>query len=162
MIRHSLAILSLTSLPVSAQDVVFSPDHTLNCMAALPATARVSECFGTSANRCMADTPGGYSTVGEGACLSEEAAFWDGQLNATYQFLREQDGRQDTETGDFGPSQVEALREMQRAWITFRDATCAYEASQWGGGTGQGPAYAACLLRETASQTIYLQEQSGM
>ena len=50
-----------------------------------------------------------------------------------------------------------ALRAMQRAWIGFRDATCDYERSLWGGGTGGGPATAACLMRMTGEQTLYLE-----
>jgi len=60
------------------------------------------------------------------------------------------------------PAQAEALRDMQRAWIAFRDATCTYEASQWSGGTGQGPAYEGCVMRMTAEQTLYLERQRGM
>ncbi|MFT5363966.1 MAG: hypothetical protein ACI9VX_001592 [Dinoroseobacter sp.] len=50
---------------------------------------------------------------------------------------------------------------MQRAWIEYRDATCSYEAAQWGGGTGAGPAFAGCLTRLTAEQALYL-EFEGM
>ncbi len=46
---------------------------------------------------------------------------------------------------------------MQRAWIGFRDAKCGYEAAQWGGGTGAGPASVTCHLHETARQMLYLQ-----
>ncbi|MEO0774677.1 MAG: lysozyme inhibitor LprI family protein, partial [Pseudomonadota bacterium] len=53
-------------------------------------------------------------------------------------------------------SQEEALRAMQRAWIAYRDATCDYEYSQWGGGTGGGPALIGCIMRETGEQTLYL------
>ena len=54
------------------------------------------------------------------------------------------------------PKQAEALRDMQRAWITFRDAACDYERSQWGGGTGGGPATLACLMRMTGEQALLL------
>ena len=46
---------------------------------------------------------------------------------------------------------------MQRAWIRFRDAKCAYARSHWGGGTGAGPAGVECLMRETAEQTWYIE-----
>lgn len=146
----------------AAQDLVFDPSHTLTCIAATPDHHAAEACFGTSAERCMSDTPGGYSTVAMGGCMSAEAEFWDDRLNAAYRELRAQDQRQDAEAPDHAPAQAEALRDMQRAWIGFRDATCAYEASQWGGGTGQGPAYAGCVMRMTAAQTLYLQRQRGM
>ena len=36
------------------------------------------------------------------------------------------------------------------------DATCDYDYSQWGGGTGGGPAIAGCMMRMTGEQAIYL------
>jgi len=156
------ALCLALAAPAAAQELVFDPSHTLTCIAAAPDQYAAEACFGTSAERCMSDTTGGYSTVATGGCLSAEAEFWDGRLNAAYQELRAQDQRQDAEALDHAPAQAEALRDVQRAWVDFRDATCAYEASQWGGGTGQGPAYAGCILRMTAAQTLYLQRQRGM
>jgi uncharacterized protein YecT (DUF1311 family) len=63
----------------------------------------------------------------------------------------------DAENGDFAPPSEPALREMQRAWIPFRDARCGFEMSLWGGGTGGGPAYAECLMIVTAEQALYLE-----
>lgn len=51
----------------------------------------------------------------------------------------------------------EALRNMQRAWINYRDAGCLYEQAQWFGGTGGGPATMACHMHETARQTLVLE-----
>ena len=45
---------------------------------------------------------------------------------------------------------------MQRKWIDFRDAACAFEASKWGGGTGGGPAATQCHLTLTAQQYLRL------
>ncbi|PIV73116.1 MAG: hypothetical protein COW55_14255 [Rhodobacteraceae bacterium CG17_big_fil_post_rev_8_21_14_2_50_65_11] len=154
--------LASPAVPAVAQELVFDPSHTLGCIAAAPDQYAAEACFGTSADRCMSDTPGGYSTVAMGGCLSLEAEFWDDRLNAVYRTLRAQDQRQDAEAPDYAPAQAEALRDMQRAWIAFRDATCTYEASQWSGGTGQGPAYEGCVMRMTAEQTLYLERQRGM
>ena len=52
--------------------------------------------------------------------------------------------------------QADSLRDMQRAWIGFRDARCTYEASLWQGGTGASPAVLNCRLQETAEQALYL------
>jgi len=51
----------------------------------------------------------------------------------------------------------ESLRTMQRAWISFRDASCLYEQAQWMGGTGGGPATQACHMHETARQALKLE-----
>ena len=48
--------------------------------------------------------------------------------------------------------------EIFKRWIGYRDATCDYERSQWGGGTGGGPATLGCLMRLTGEQTLYLEQ----
>jgi uncharacterized protein YecT (DUF1311 family) len=55
------------------------------------------------------------------------------------------------------PSVAEALRGMQRAWIVYRDEACDYERAQWAGGTGGGPATAACLMQQTGEQALALE-----
>lgn len=54
-------------------------------------------------------------------------------------------------------SLADALRKMQRAWVSFRDAACLYEQAQWLGGTGGGPATMACQMHETARQALKLE-----
>jgi len=89
-------------------------------------------------------------------CASREADWWDAMLNAEYQARRAEARRFDADTGARPLPSAEALRDMQRAWITFRDATCSFEASQWGGGTGANPAFLNCIMRMTAEQALYL------
>ena len=48
---------------------------------------------------------------------------------------------------------------MQRAWIAWRDAACLYEVSQWGGGTGGGPAGADCMMRLAGEQALALEDR---
>ena len=60
---------------------------------------------------------------------------------------------------DDRPDLQQNLREMQRSWITYRDARCGFEFAQWDGGTGQGPALLACLMVATAEQTLVLEDQ---
>ena len=84
------------------------------------------------------------------------------RLNEVYAEVRAVDRASDAEMKELGatvPIKETALRDMQRAWIAFRDATCAYEYSHWGGGTGGGPAYSACFLEMTARQTLVLQSR---
>ena len=68
------------------------------------------------AEPCQENTDGGQSTYGMAACFRREAFIWDDLLNANYKSLR----------GDLDPQQAARLREMQRAWIASRDATCAF------------------------------------
>ncbi len=152
--------LLLLAAPAAAQELVFSPRASEACLAGAPDPAARLACAGRSAARCMADTPGGESTVGMGGCLSRELDLWDARLNAVYGQLMDEARRADADNAEYGghaPSQAEALRDMQRAWIPFRDAKCAHARSLWGGGTGAGPAGVDCLMRTTAEQVIYLE-----
>ncbi|WP_179759055.1 lysozyme inhibitor LprI family protein [Hoeflea halophila] len=47
------------------------------------------------------------------------------------------------------PTTLQALRNAQRAWITFRDAQCEYEAYEVFGGTSQSMVGSLCLARLT-------------
>ena len=70
----------------------------------------------------------------DGACLGSEAgACGTGRLNAAYTALRPQPKTAGSAM-PCGPA--------QRAWIAFRDLSCAYERTTWGGVTGAGPAVA--------------------
>ncbi len=108
----------------------------------------------------MTNNPGGETTVGMSSCLDQEVKQWDGWLNAAYGTLLSKAQASDAESAKWGtsaPKITPVLREMQRKWIAFRDTTCDFEMSQWGGGSGTGPAGLNCLLRLTADQAIYLE-----
>lgn len=160
---RSLAALlvALLAAPAAAQNLTYSNDATLSCLAgAGPGPGRMA-CVGASADTCMSATPSGDTTVGMGGCLDLERRFWDGELNRAYGDLMARARAQDAEMQEIGatvPKLVPALRDMQRGWIAFRDLTCDFERAQWGGGTGGGPATLSCLMRLTAQQAMYLQD----
>lgn len=161
--RGPLAVLAMAALPVAAQTLPFSTVETETCLAELASAEARVLCVGRSAAACI-DTPDGRTTVGMGYCLDQERAYWDARLNAAYTALVEIERAQDaemTELGSSAPRMEPALRDMQRAWIAFRDAACAYEASQWGGGTGAGPAYIGCLMTQTGHQALELEARLG-
>lgn len=149
----------LFASPVWAQDPVFSAKATEECLAR---GTHLETCIGASANACMDSVPGGSSTVGMSWCLSEELAYWDTRLNVAYQSQMAIKKKDDKENGAYGPSQADALRDMQRAWIPYRDARCEYVRSQWGGGTGGTPAALECHLTETAVQAVFLETGSNL
>jgi len=157
-----LAILGFAlASSTAAQDLSYSNRATEECLSGSASGAEMSDCIGASATACMEDTPGGFSTVGMGGCIDRELSYWDARLNDVYGEVRAEARELDRDKFKGAPSQADALRDMQRAWIAFRDATCAYEASQWGGGTGAGPAFLGCLMRLSGEQTLYL-ESSGL
>lgn len=158
----ALIFLPFMAMPAMAQEMVFSAAATESCLAALDETGDPKSCIGSSANACMEATPGGWSTVGMGGCLEQERLYWDARLNAAYKAVRAGAKSVDAEMREIGanaPSQAEALLAMQRAWIAYRDATCDYERSLWGGGTGGGPATVSCHMYLTGEQALYLEAQ---
>lgn len=159
MIRLA-AVLTLLAAPVLAQDLQYTDRGTQSCLEQAESYGAKMDCAGASAGQCMEDTPGGHSTVGMGGCLDRELAYWDGLLNSHYKVAMAQaknlDAERPASMKDL-PGAAAALREMQRAWIPFRDKACAYEASLWSGGTGQGPAALSCLMQQTAKQTLMLE-----
>lgn len=146
------------AMPVHAQSVEYDNGATETC---LDSGTDARNCVGESANACMG-TPGGSSTPGMGYCFSQELGFWDDRLNAAYGALMQIERRLDADVTTLGgniPARASALRDMQLAWITYRDAACVYEYAQWGGGSGGGPANAACLMQITAAQAIELERR---
>lgn len=153
--KRLIAALVLLPAPVVAKDLVFDIAPVTACLAA----GGGEDCAGKAAEHCIEATPGGYTTVGMGACANREREWWDARLNVVYKNLRAKLRAQDAEAASYSsyaPKQAEALLAMQRAWIGFRDTKCDFERSQWGGGTGGGPAAVSCHLHETARQTLYL------
>ncbi len=149
--------------PAQAQDMTFDPAPTEACLAA--ATADPASCIGHAADACMLENEQGDTTMGMGFCLSQEWQWWDARLNAAYGALMEKHEAGDAQVKAEGlevASVAEALRAMQRAWIVSRDAACDYERAQWAGGTGGGPATAACLMQQTGVRTLELEGKIAM
>ena len=160
IIAQAIGLALLLSGSAAAQDLVFHDEAVAACLADATGGNR-RDCIGVAADACMTDTPGGDSTVGMGGCLSREYEVWDRMLNAAYRDLLNLYDSSDAEAEAGGwnaPAQVPALKAMQRAWITYRDARCDFERAKWGGGTGQGPATSQCLMQLTAEQTFVLQD----
>ena len=153
-------LLTLTAPPAQAQELVFSMRATDACLAGAPRGTEEA-CIGRSAERCMAASEAGGSNLGAGLCYGKELEAWDARLNEWYRQALRKAREADADMAGMSftpPSQEEALRQMQRAWIPFRDARCEHVASLYQGGTGAGPASAECLMRETASQALYLRD----
>jgi uncharacterized protein YecT (DUF1311 family) len=157
-VRAAVLLLALWPAAAVGQEMAFDAGPTEACLAA--ATSDPAACIGHAADACMLENDGGETTVGMGFCLSQEWEWWDGRLNAAYGALMARHEAMDaemTEIGATAPSLEATLRDMQRAWIGYRDAACDYERAQWGGGTGGGPATAGCLMRLTGEQALALE-----
>ena len=158
MKRLVFVVAMVCAGPAAAQDadgLFYDFGPTAVCLAESETMPEKLECVGRAADACVEAT--GYATVVLGGCASREFEDWDARLNAVYQAERAEAREFDMGGSPNAPSLAESLRDMQRAWIGFRDAKCTFARSHWQGGTGGGPATAWCLLYETAEQTLYLQ-----
>lgn len=154
MLRASV-LLALLASPAMAQDLAFRVDATQSCLWTVAEGPGLRACIGRAAQACM-EQPGGSSTIGMEYCLGQELRFWDDMLNEAYgklmPVMRSSDARLPSDLAN----QASSLRDMQRAWITYRDARCAHEAALWQGGTGARTAYAYCQMDQTGEQALYL------
>ena len=86
------------------------------------------------------------SNVGTADCYRVEAAIWDALLNDNYkELMKALDDNNDQDK----------LKEMQRAWIAYRDTTCDFYWYKIHG-TMAIPMSASCRLRETARRALLL------
>ncbi len=151
----ALAVSLLLATPLAARDLSFDPAPTETCLAEISDGPQAYECIGRAAMACMAQ-PMGDTTPGMGFCLDSELWLWDDKLNEAYQILLAEYREMDAERFEGAPALAEALRDMQRGWIAYRDGRCEFETAQWYGGTGSSPAFLGCMMQMTAEQTLYL------
>lgn len=106
--------------------------------------------FNLVATPCT-ESPEGQSNVGTANCFGLEGAIWDDLLNENYKSL----------AADLDDEQKAKLREMQRAWIAYRDSTCGFYYTKIQG-TMAAPMTTACVARETARRAVLLKFFSGL
>lgn len=87
------------------------------------------------------------------ACTAQAYRESDDALNRAYAELRERLAGQTEALG--------LLTTAQRAWITFRDAQCAYSASGIGGGSLYPTVMAMCLDELTRKRTAEIESLAG-
>lgn len=91
------------------------------------------------------ETDAGQSNVGRADCFRLEKAIWDELLNKNFKDLRE----------DLDNEQKTKLRDMQRAWVAYRDTTCEFYHHKIQGSMAVWMT-AACLAREPARRALLL------
>lgn len=112
--------------------------------AAEAAPRNAESCIGVVANACQ--QKGDTSTAGMIECQAREAAVWDVRLNAAYKKA----------LAGAEPDVAEGYRKVQRAWIAYRDASCAQPRVVYKG-TMAGPMSAYCVMEMTARQSLWLE-----
>jgi uncharacterized protein YecT (DUF1311 family) len=116
-------------------------------LAAAAEAARRSRfsCIGVWSTACI-QKAGNMSNGVLNDCYSQETAAWDKRLNVAY---GQASSRMEKDA-------LDNLRKVRRAWIAWRDATCAqpYLVFQ---GTMAGPMESWCKLDITARQAIWME-----
>jgi uncharacterized protein YecT (DUF1311 family) len=157
------AFLCLTA-PAAAQ--TFTVKTLTDCLlpAELKGSPQAGLCVGRAATQCF-ETEGSDTTVGMAYCLQAETREWDRLLNAAWpealKAAQEMDA--DNRASDpKAPESAKTLREAQRAWITFRDASCLFEEQRYHGGSIAPLAAQSCVMHLTGAQAIRLRSQTSL
>lgn len=153
-----LAALIAAPAPVLAEGAAYDAGMLAACLGRAGDDTARHGCIGKSSDACMA-APGGASTVGIGQCLGAETADWDALLNTSYTQAMARaktfDAALNKGEGEITET-APLLKQAQRNWIAFRDASCTYQAARYQGGTMSGTTYASCVLGLTADQALRL------
>lgn len=128
------------------------------CLADASTEGEQLDCAGVGQESCLAYAKAEHRDIDpvdrQLNCLDAEWQVWETRLTETYDELK----AVEEERGGQG---AEALVRMERGWIAFRDARCAYEGITKSDGA---VAEVGCKLNETARQVIllmaYHQEQT--
>ncbi len=128
------------------------------CLADASTEGEQLDCAGVGQESCLAYAKAEHGDIDPADrqlnCLDAEWQVWETRLTETYDELKAVEEER-------GAQGAEALVTMERGWIAFRDARCAYEGiTKSDGAVGE----AGCKLNETARQVIllmtYHQEQT--
>jgi uncharacterized protein YecT (DUF1311 family) len=98
-----------------------------------------------------ANAPAGAANLDAADCYRIEQAIWDDLLNENYKSLQDQ----------LDDGQKAKLRAMQRAWIGYRDTTCAFYMDKAQGSIAI-PMESACAARETGRRALLLKFFAGL
>ena len=113
-------------------------------MAHLAAALVLVHALTRAADRC--DSPQTQAEMN--VCAAAEFRRADAQMNAVYRKL----------TATLAAGRRGKLQTAQRAWLVFRDAHCAFEASAFEGGTMRPMEYSACATNVTKERIGHLRQ----
>jgi uncharacterized protein YecT (DUF1311 family) len=104
------------------------------------------QCIGKASAMCMKSNEA-RTTIGMTSCYAQELEWWDERLNREYKELK-----RTLEKDEFA-----AIRDIQRKWIAFKDASCSYIGDhQFKGGSLARPVTVNCVMDVTAVRSIEL------
>ncbi len=157
----AIAVAPLAA-PLAAQEPSFSMEATDMCLVRmLEEGGDMLSCAGASAGRCIEALAPPRSATAADSCYRLELAAWQARLDDAYRQILEDAAARDREMERRGLraiSQVFIVSRMQERWAGFRAAKCNYLFSTWEGHADGTPALGECLMRETASHALFLQD----
>lgn len=109
-------------------------------------------CVGVWAFNCEDE---GATTEGRLRCYTPEVEYWKTRMDQSY---REVKGAISAEDVDPTYPLEQQLDIAQRAWVSFKEGTCGFEAMTFQGGTEGRVAFAHCELYMTAGRALDLEE----
>jgi uncharacterized protein YecT (DUF1311 family) len=107
-------------------------------VAAMAGTDIVATCYQTCADST-------HSTPEYKACVARAADRADQLLNDSYKKLQDAVRADAKDMGQSPEVQLGYLKDAQKQWIAYRDASCTFEDSLAFGGTSIGGNYSSCL-----------------
>ncbi|MGL4239959.1 MAG: lysozyme inhibitor LprI family protein, partial [Beijerinckiaceae bacterium] len=107
-----------------------------------PLLTRGQECIGRFSSACLKHAEN-QTTAGVERCHLDEQRAWDALLNRYYR------DRPQRHAGD-------AMQQVQRAWIIYRDRKCGYFRIHYAGGSMARWLEAQCMADATARRAIEL------
>lgn len=84
-------------------------------------------------------------------CAAQDLSQADAELNQTYLAYR----------AKLRPSQQNQIRDVQLAWLKYRDLSCRFESANVSGGSAAGMVLQNCLADKTRQRARELQALSG-
>ncbi len=147
----ALVALTAPGLAQTRQPTAQESKIVGDCFAQKGGTPKDDQCIGVVAARCS-KKPENQGGLSRADCYRIEQAVWDKLLNETYKELQ----------GDLDEEEHKTkLRDMQRAWIASRDATCEFYHVKIQGSMAV-PMSANCFLTETAKRALFLKTMMGL
>ncbi|MCX7890121.1 MAG: ribokinase [Rhodobacteraceae bacterium] len=155
-----VAVLALgAALPAAGQDAPALDIAVLTgCLSAAAGDdAARRACIGRAASACM-QSESGQTTAGSVSCLAAERDWWEARRATAFAEVLARMRRGDAELAGLGsaaPARAPLGEAAEAAWAAWKAAECAFEAAQWDGGTGAGPAAAACDMQITGERALW-------
>lgn len=84
-------------------------------------------------------------------CVTQDLNQADAELNQTYLAYR----------AKLRPAQQNQIRDVQLAWMKYRDLSCRFESSSVAGGSAAGMALQTCLAEKTRQRAGELKALAG-